>query len=223
MDPEEHVGEVGEQEHVGEVGRDARHDQPGIAVDQLQRMWAPWRYGYLAGDDQIEGCPFCVLPSRDPADDRRTLILHRGEHAFVIFNAYPYNPGHLMVVPYAHLPELEDLDEEVAAEVWALGRRAVTVLRSQLDAQGMNLGINLGAAGGAGIAEHLHLHVVPRWVGDTNFIATVGAARVLPVALEELYDAVAPGFAGDEPATGRHGDAATGRHGDADTGPEPRT
>lgn len=183
------------EDGVGRVGRDARHDQPGVASDRLQRLWAPWRYGYVAGDDPIEGCPFCVLPARDPADDRRSLILYRGEHTYVIFNAYPYNPGHLMVVPYDHVAELEDLDPEVSAELWELGVRAVTVLKTQVSAQGINLGMNLGAAGGAGIAEHLHLHAVPRWVGDTNFIATVGAARVLPVALEELYDAVAPGFA----------------------------
>ncbi len=189
------TGDHGHEEHVGEVARDARHDQPGVAVDELQRLWAPWRYGYLAGDDPIDGCPFCVIPARDPAEDRRSLILHRGEHGFVIFNAYPYNPGHLMVVPYAHVAELEDLDEDVAAELWALGRQAVVVLKEQVYAQGINLGMNLGAAGGAGIAEHVHLHVVPRWTGDTNFISAVGAARVLPVALEELYDAVAPGFA----------------------------
>jgi ATP adenylyltransferase len=183
------------EDHVGEVGRDARQDQPGVAADQLQRLWAPWRYGYLVGDDQIDGCPFCVIPARGPAEDRRSLILHRGVHNFVIFNAYPYNPGHLMVVPYAHVPELEDLEEEVAAEMWSLGARSASVLRSRVAAQGINLGMNLGEAGGAGIADHVHLHVVPRWFGDTNFIATVAATRVLPVALEELYDAVAPGFA----------------------------
>lgn len=192
-----------DEEHVGEIGRDSRHDQPGIAVDRLQRLWAPWRYGYVAGEDQVEGCPFCVLPARDPAEDRRTLILHRSEHNFVIFNAYPYNPGHLMVVPYAHVADLEDLDAQVAADMWQLGQRAVTVLKGRVEAQGINLGMNLGDVGGAGIAEHLHLHVIPRWVGDTNFIATVGAARVLPVALEELYDVVAPGFSDDPRDAGR--------------------
>jgi len=189
------VDDHGHDEHVGELGRDARHDQPGVAVDELQRLWAPWRYGYLAGDDPIEGCPFCVIPARDPSEDSRSLILHRGDHCFVIFNAYPYNPGHLMVVPYGHVAELEDLDEATATEMWSLGRRAVVVLKDQVYAQGVNLGMNLGAVGGAGIAEHVHLHVIPRWPGDTNFISTVGATRVLPVALEELYDAVAPGFA----------------------------
>jgi ATP adenylyltransferase len=182
-------------EHVGEIGRDARSDQPGVGVDALQRLWAPWRFGYIAGDDPIVGCPFCVLPARDPDQDRRSLILHRGEHAYVIFNAYPYNPGHLMVVPYLHEAALEALDTEVAAEVWELGRRSVAALKERVDAQGVNLGMNLGGAAGAGIADHLHLHAVPRWGGDTNFISVVGAARVLPKALDELYEVLAPGFA----------------------------
>ncbi len=188
-------GAADDAEHVGDVGRDARHDQPGVAVDALQRLWAPWRYGYLAGDDVIEGCPFCVIPARDPERDRESLIVARGQHTFVIFNAYPYNPGHLMVIPYDHVADIEALAEPAAAEMWALGRRAVGVLKQRVHAQGVNLGMNLGAAGGAGITEHVHLHAVPRWVGDTNFIATVGASRVLPQALEEVYDVVAPGFA----------------------------
>ena len=182
-------------EHVGQHLRDARSDQRGLHTDDLQRLWAPWRFGYLVGDDPIEGCPFCVLPARDPERDRESLILHRGERAFVIFNAYPYNPGHLMVVPYVHEGELEDLDGEAATEMFELGRRSVAVLKQRVHCAGINLGMNLGAAGGAGIAEHVHLHVVPRWGGDTNFISVIGASRVLPKALEELYDQVAPGFA----------------------------
>ncbi|MCC5947413.1 MAG: HIT domain-containing protein [Nitriliruptoraceae bacterium] len=173
---------------------DARGDQRGVGVDAMQRLWAPWRAAYLAGDDPVAGCPFCVIPARDPADDVHSLILHRGTHAFVIFNAYPYNPGHLMVVPYVHEADLESLDDDAAAEVWALGRRTVGVLKRSLHADGVNLGMNLGRAGGAGIAEHLHLHAVPRWSGDTNFISTIGAARVLPQALEEVYRALEPGF-----------------------------
>jgi len=183
-------------ETVGEVARDARHDQPGVAPDQLQRLWAPWRFGYIAGDDDaIEGCPFCVLPDRGPERDRESLILHRGEHSYVIFNAYPYNPGHLMVVPYAHQEHLEVLPDDCAHEIWDLGRRAVAILKDRLHCQGVNLGINLSPAAGAGIAEHLHLHAVPRWIGDTNFISVVGAARVLPRALEEMYDELADGWA----------------------------
>jgi ATP adenylyltransferase len=186
-------------DRVGEVGRDGRHDQPGVAAEDLQRLWAPWRFGYISAGDRIEGCPFCVLPERSPEDDRASLILHRAEHAFVILNAYPYNPGHLMVVPYAHEADVEQLDEAVAAEVWQLARHTVAVLKQRLSCQGVNLGMNLGAAGGAGIAEHLHLHAVPRWIGDTNFISTIGAARVLPQALDELYDVVAPGFSEPSP------------------------
>lgn len=184
-----------ERERIGEVVRDARSDQSGLRTDDLQRLWAPWRFGYLLGDDPIEGCPFCVLPERGVERDRESLILHRGTHAYVIFNAYPYNPGHLMVVPYGHVADLEALDAEVAAEVFELGRRSVAVLKERVGCAGVNLGMNLGAAGGAGISEHLHLHVVPRWVGDTNFMSVIGASRVLPRALEEMYDVVAPGFA----------------------------
>ena len=182
-------------EHIGESGRDARHDQPGVAVEELQRLWAPWRFGYVAGADPVDGCPFCVLPGRGPDHDERSLILHRGEHSYVIFNAYPYNPGHLMVVPYAHQADLEMLDTEVAAELFELGRRSVRVLKDRVRAQGVNLGMNLGSAAGAGITDHLHLHVVPRWAGDTNFISVIGAARVLPRALEDMFQELKPGFA----------------------------
>ncbi len=164
----------------------AGHPEP---LDGMARLWAPWRFGYVSGEDgkeRIEGCPFCVLPSRD--DDRASLILHRGVHAYVICNAYPYNPGHLMVIPYVHEANLEDLAVDVAAEVWDLSRRTVAVLKERLHCQGVNLGANLGRAAGAGIAPHLHMHAVPRWSGDTNFISTVGAARVLPQALDEVWE-----------------------------------
>lgn len=180
-----------EREGACIVEPDHAANQPGVAVDDLQRLWAPWRFGYIAGDDgDVDGCPFCVLPARDLADDRDTLILHRGSGAYVILNAYPYNPGHLMVVPYAHESALDEVAEDVADEMWALGRRATRILQDELDADGVNLGMNLGRAGGAGIAEHVHLHAVPRWYGDTNYISVVGATRVLPVALGEIHDAM---------------------------------
>ncbi len=183
-------------ERVGSVGHDARSDQPGVSVDELQRLWAPWRFGYVAGERRVEGCPFCVLPARPAERDRESLILHRGRHAYVIFNAYPYNPGHLMVVPYEHCARLGGLDADASAELWRLGCHSSEAVEARFGAQGVNLGMNLGAAGGAGIAEHLHLHVVPRWSGDTNFISVVGAARVLPRALEEMYDELLPAFEG---------------------------
>ncbi|MDX1621588.1 MAG: HIT domain-containing protein [Nitriliruptorales bacterium] len=171
-----------------------RQDQRGVSPDQLQRLWAPWRFGYIVDENQIEGCPFCVLPER--GDDRANLILLRGEHNYVIFNAYPYNPGHLMVVPFAHVGDLGELDDEAADELWRLGRQTVSVLSEALASDGINLGMNLGGAAGAGIAEHLHLHVVPRWEADTNFVSTIGATRVLPRALEEMFDELVDAFNG---------------------------
>jgi ATP adenylyltransferase len=162
--------------------------------DELRRLWAPWRFAYISSGAPIEGCPFCVLPDRGTGRDRESLIVHRGEHAYVILNAYPYNPGHLMVCPFAHESELSALDAPAAQELWKLGRRAAEVLRDRLSCEGINLGMNLGAAAGAGVADHLHLHVVPRWTADTNFISVVGAARVLPRSLAETYDELAPAF-----------------------------
>ena len=168
-------------------------DQPR-PVEPIQRLWAPWRFAYITGEGRVDGCPFCVLPERGPERDRESLILHRGDACYVIFNAYPYNPGHLMVVPFEHVPEVEHLDDPVADELWRLGRRIVPILKERLGADGINLGINLGRAAGAGIAEHLHMHVVPRWEADTNFISVVGSTRVLPRSLDEMYDELAPAF-----------------------------
>lgn len=179
---------------AAEHGPDHAADQPGVALDGLQRLWAPWRFGYVGGGDVIEGCPFCVLPARGAGHDRDSLILHRGKHAFVICNAYPYNPGHLMVVPYVHEADLDALAADAADELWSLGRQAVDAVRARLRADGVNLGMNLGTAAGAGIADHLHLHVVPRWSGDTNFVSVVGATRVLSRALSEVYDDLSSAF-----------------------------
>lgn len=170
------------------TGHHPRLDQPDVALDDLQRLWAPWREGYLVDGDKLEGCAFCVLPARDPGRDRESLIVHRGEHAFVLLNAWPYNPGHVMAVPYQHTGDLTELDDDASQEMWELGRRSVAVLTDRMHAGGVNLGMNLGRAGGAGIPGHVHLHAVPRWGGDTNFISVLGATRVLPQALEELHD-----------------------------------
>lgn len=176
-----------------EAGHDHQREQPGVAADAMQRLWTPWRYGYVAGGAPAPGCPFCVLPAR--GDDVSSLILHRGERAYVVLNAFPYSPGHLMAVPFEHGDDLAALDDDTADEVWSLGRRAVGILRETLGCGGVNLGMNLWAAGGAGIADHLHLHAVPRWSGDTNFMSVVGAARVLPQALDDVYAVLAPAFA----------------------------
>jgi ATP adenylyltransferase len=175
-----------------------RPDERGNAerLDELQRLWTPWRMAYVKDPEKESvGCPFCALPARDPDRDAETLILHRGEVAYVILNAFPYNPCHLMIVPFRHVADLDDLTDDEAAELMLLTRRAVRVLRQGSGPHGFNIGINMGSIAGAGIAEHLHQHVVPRWGGDTNFMPVIGQTKVLPELLEETYDRLTPGFA----------------------------
>jgi diadenosine tetraphosphate (Ap4A) HIT family hydrolase len=151
----------------------------------LGRLWAGWRGEYVvtAGDPSVE-CVFCrILASGEPDDV--THIVWRGEHVFAILNAYPYTSGHLMVMPYRHVAELEDLDATEASELWAGVTRAVSAVKDAYSPEGMNVGLNLGRAGGAGVPGHLHVHVVPRWAGDTNFMTAVAEARVLPESLDE--------------------------------------
>jgi ATP adenylyltransferase len=149
---------------------------------------------YVGDDGKAErgGCVFCDLPARN--DDESTYILHRGALAFVIMNLYPYNNGHLMLVPYQHVPALTDLPPETLAELMALAQRSEAVLQEAMHPQGYNLGINQGRAAGAGIADHIHMHVVPRWIGDTNFMPVLGDVRVLPQHLDETYALLRPGF-----------------------------
>ncbi len=164
-------------------------------LDRLQRLWTPWRMGYIRGvAPQVEGCPFCVLPER-MGDDADAFIVHRGETAYVILNAYPYNPGHCMVVPYRHVAGMGELSTEEVHEVADLCQRAVNALQVASGAQAFNIGMNVGAAAGAGIADHLHQHVVPRWGGDTNFMPVIGQTRVLPELLSETYGRLVPAFA----------------------------
>lgn len=159
-------------------------------------MWAPWRMTYITRehDEGYEGsaCVFCSLPARD--DDERTLILHRGEHCFVIMNLYPYNNGHTMVVPYAHVDSLLALEAPTVNEMMALAQRVQTTLARAMRPHGFNLGMNQGSAAGAGIADHVHLHVLPRWVGDTNFMPAIGDCRVMPQHLHDTYDLLRQGF-----------------------------
>jgi len=168
--------------------------RPTAAPDALQRLWAPWRFDYVTAEAPPDGCPFCVLPARAKTHDRASLILHRGVHNVVMLNAYPYNPGHLMVLPYTHTAALTELDEAASTELFLLTRRCVAVLNATLECDGVNLGMNLGAAAGAGIADHLHMHAVPRWSGDTNFLTVAASTRVLPRALDEMYAALDGGF-----------------------------
>lgn len=154
-------------------------------------LWAPWRIGYVKAE-KATGCIFCEKVAQE--DDRANFILHRGESCFVILNIYPYNNGHLMVVPYAHVQSIEDLPPQALAELGLLTQHALRALRIALRPTGFNIGINQGTPAGAGVADHVHQHVVPRWVGDTNFMPVLGDTRVLPQSLESSYDVLAPGF-----------------------------
>jgi ATP adenylyltransferase len=149
-----------------------------------QRLWAPWRLDYIKGPKPDE-CIFCERPRL--GDDAAAYIVERGERCFTMLNAFPYNNGHLMISPYEHVPSIEDLDAPVLAELMGLATRALRALRSVYGPEGFNLGINQGKIAGAGFDDHVHLHVVPRWEADTNFMPVIGSTRVLPESLESSY------------------------------------
>jgi ATP adenylyltransferase len=158
-----------------------RHLLPCIAMDYL---WTPWRYAYISGAHKPVGCIFCGLPKED---DKKARIVYRGQNCFVVLNTYPYTPGHVMIVPYAHLDELQKLSPETAHEMIELSQKMENLLRRLYKPDGINLGMNIGAAAGAGIAGHIHMHVLPRWVADANFVSVVGETRVLPETLETTW------------------------------------
>jgi len=163
----------------------------------VERIWSPWRMAYIqAAKEQGEdgGCIFCDLPAE--GDDVRTMILARDELAFVIVNSFPYNPGHLMVAPFRHVGAFTSLEAAELADVDALVARSIRALEQEMEPHGYNLGMNLGRVAGAGIPDHVHWHLVPRWNGDTNFMPVVGQTRVLPELLEETYARLRPRFEG---------------------------
>lgn len=158
----------------------------------MQRLWTPWRMEYIRSADKPEGCVLCrELAQRDRED---AYILARSELAFVILNAYPYNPGHLMVAPVRHTGELEELEEAELADVTHLLQRGIRALKEYGSPDGFNVGMNLGRVAGAGVPDHLHWHVVPRWSGDTNFMPIIGETRVLPELLGESFARLKPLF-----------------------------
>jgi ATP adenylyltransferase len=148
-------------------------------------LWTPWRYTYIKSADDAAGCIFCDKPKEK--DDAQSLIVHRGKTCFVILNAYPYTSGHVMIVPFAHHDQFQKLDPAAANEMTALTQRAEGVLRELYRPEGINLGMNIGRAAGAGIAGHVHMHVLPRWTADANFMTVVGETRVLPEDLATTY------------------------------------
>jgi ATP adenylyltransferase len=170
----------------------AHHLKKGC--DAMDYIWTPWRYQYMeqaASGKQLE-CIFCDAVARK--DDAETLIVHRGEKAFVILNRFPYTCGHVMIVPYAHVAELKLCDAGTLGEMMQLAQRAETALRENYKPDGMNLGMNLGRAAGAGVVGHLHLHVLPRWIGDSNFMTVTGETRVHPENLKTTYERLSKAF-----------------------------
>ncbi len=159
----------------------------------MQQMWTPWRMAYIRREKR-PGCIFCEMLEAE--DDRTQLILHRGEFSFLVLNKYPYNNGHLMSVPYRHVDTLEALGAAESAEVLALAALGVRALRRSANPHGFNLGINIGKVAGAGVLDHLHLHVVPRWEGDSNFMPVLADVRLIPQGLAETYDELKVALAG---------------------------
>jgi ATP adenylyltransferase len=154
-------------------------------------LWAPWRIDYIRSE-KSSGCFLCDLIEGN--NDRDNLLLYRGETCVALLNRYPYSSGHLMVAPRRHIAELNDLTSDEALELHRLTVRAVDVLRETMNPEGFNVGINLGAPAGAGLKDHLHRHIVPRWIGDTNFMPVLGGPRVMPEALTDTYDLLAAPF-----------------------------
>jgi ATP adenylyltransferase len=159
-----------------------------------ERIWAPWRLAYVkdASKDSADECVFCAKPAED--DDEANLIVHRGERCFVILNLYPYTNGHLMVAPFQHVATLPELDAETVAEMMALAQSAMRLLEDTYSPHGYNVGFNQGRVAGAGVEHHIHMHVVPRWGGDTNFMPVLADVRVMPQTLEQTYEALRGGF-----------------------------
>lgn len=158
----------------------------------MQTIWAPWRMEYILSEKNM-GCIFCEK-LRETSRDAENFVLYRGEYAFILLNIYPYNNGHLMIAPYAHVPGLFALTDAQLLNLFSLTRRCEEALQRAVHPEGYNIGLNLGKAAGAGIEDHLHVHIVPRWNGDTNYMTTTSDARVIPQCLAETYHLLRPYF-----------------------------
>ena len=156
----------------------------------MDRLWSPWRNAYVTAgssdDSSASGCVFCRIQS-DPGKDEENFVLHRAQYNFVVLNIYPYIPGHMLIAPYEHIKELDQTSKPVTDELMDLTKRSQSALREAYRPPAFNIGMNLGVAAGAGLEHHLHLHIMPRWVGDTNFMTTIASTRVLPEDLATTY------------------------------------
>lgn len=157
----------------------------------IQPLWAPWRLEYILSKKGPE-CIFCVKPQEDK--DRENLILYRSSHSVVFMNLYPYNNGHLMIVPYRHVFSIVDLKDEELLDLMKMTQFSVNNLKQAFAPEGYNVGVNIGKVAGAGIEEHLHIHIIPRWVGDTHFMAVLGEVRIIPEHIRSTYDRLLPFF-----------------------------
>jgi len=166
----------------------------------MERLWAPWRMSYILSQ-RSNGCIFCEKPRENK--DKENYILSRDKHGFAILNAFPYNNGHLMIAPYRHVPNIEDLSDEEFLSIFSLLKRWVEVIKMELKPDGFNIGMNIGKAAGAGIEGHIHIHVVPRWIGDVNFMPVISETKVISEHLDVTYEKLVAGWRRMEGCRGR--------------------
>lgn len=151
----------------------------------MEHVYAPWRYSYVS-EEKIEGCVFCHIAKN--IEDDKLQVLFSDEYCYVVMNKYPYSPGHMMVVPHFHTSNIEDLESDVWIQMSVRARQGVKLLKEVMPCEGVNIGMNLGKAAGAGIEQHVHYHMLPRWLGDTNFISSIGGTRVYPANFDEIFN-----------------------------------
>ena len=163
----------------------------------MKRLWAPWRMEYILDKNKNDVCLFCDIskPGKKKVEDKKNLILYRGKHCFVIMNRYPYNSGHLMVVPYIHTPDFGGLSDDILFEFIKTVNRSTEILKKALNPDGFNIGLNFGKVAGAGMESHMHLHIVPRWTGDTDSMPIIAETRVMPEHLNKTYTKLSRFFA----------------------------
>jgi len=160
----------------------------------MDYLWSPWRFRYVSEGVKTDRCFFCEKAAGDPSRDRENLILYRARSNFILLNLFPYTTGHTMIAPYAHVANLTELDANVLGEMMELAQKVQAALTASYNPEGYNLGMNLGKCAGAGVADHLHLHLLPRWIGDSNFMTVIGETRVHPEDLSITYDKLAAHF-----------------------------